>query len=304
MCHDEELNLKQVATQLDVHYMTAYRYVRAGRLPARRQGNAWLVRSADLAAFRGQPLVDHDHGCDRSLGHHEDHRGRRGRSADWAPRLGERLGAGDEAGAWTVVEAALASAWAPEDLLLDVLVPAVALAGDAGGPAASRLAVTTAQRTSAVLTARFRRRGRRRGSVVLGAPRGEHHALAITVLTDLLRLRNLAVLELGIDAPAAAFAAAAAEADRLVAVGVSVTTIHRLEAAAEVVDAIRRAHLSVPVLLGGQGARNPEVAALTGATAWAPDGRAFVDLVEAWLPASRPTAARGIAPRAVATSQQ
>ena len=32
----EPLNLKQVARELGVHYMTAYRYVRHGRLPERR----------------------------------------------------------------------------------------------------------------------------------------------------------------------------------------------------------------------------------------------------------------------------
>ncbi|HLU43332.1 MAG TPA: helix-turn-helix domain-containing protein, partial [Microthrixaceae bacterium] len=58
MCHDETLNLKQVAQRLGVHYMTAYRYVRTGRLPARREGNVWLVEGADLAAFAGLP----DHG--------------------------------------------------------------------------------------------------------------------------------------------------------------------------------------------------------------------------------------------------
>jgi predicted site-specific integrase-resolvase len=36
---DELLNLKQVARSLDVHYMTAYRYVRQGKLPARQAMN-------------------------------------------------------------------------------------------------------------------------------------------------------------------------------------------------------------------------------------------------------------------------
>ena len=43
------LNLKQVARALDVHYMTAYRYVRQGRLPAVRSGNVWLVDPDDVA---------------------------------------------------------------------------------------------------------------------------------------------------------------------------------------------------------------------------------------------------------------
>jgi hypothetical protein len=45
-----------VARLLDLHYMTVYRYVRHGRLPARREGPIWLVervyhdREAELQA--------------------------------------------------------------------------------------------------------------------------------------------------------------------------------------------------------------------------------------------------------------
>ena len=43
------LTLPQVADKLGVHYMTAYRYVRTGRLPATRVKGAWQVDPADLA---------------------------------------------------------------------------------------------------------------------------------------------------------------------------------------------------------------------------------------------------------------
>lgn len=49
---DTALNLKQVARALDVHHMTAYRYVRHGRLRARRDGTMWLVDEVDLEEFR------------------------------------------------------------------------------------------------------------------------------------------------------------------------------------------------------------------------------------------------------------
>jgi hypothetical protein len=39
-----ERNLKQAAAYLGVHYMTAYRYVRTGRLGARRLGTEWVGR--------------------------------------------------------------------------------------------------------------------------------------------------------------------------------------------------------------------------------------------------------------------
>lgn len=50
--------LKQVARALDVRYVTAYRCVRQGRLPARREGNVWLVEAGDLEAFAGPAEPD------------------------------------------------------------------------------------------------------------------------------------------------------------------------------------------------------------------------------------------------------
>jgi len=51
-----ELNIKQVAAELGVHYMTAYRYVRTGRLAARKVGTGWVVRAADLERFVHEPI--------------------------------------------------------------------------------------------------------------------------------------------------------------------------------------------------------------------------------------------------------
>jgi len=46
------LTIQETAeTSLNVHYMTAYRYIRQGQLPASRQGTQWLVRQADLDAI-------------------------------------------------------------------------------------------------------------------------------------------------------------------------------------------------------------------------------------------------------------
>ena len=43
------LTLPEVADKLGVHYMTVYRYVRTGRLPAKRVRGVWQVDPADLA---------------------------------------------------------------------------------------------------------------------------------------------------------------------------------------------------------------------------------------------------------------
>ena len=52
---DPELSLREAADLLGVHYMTAYRYVRSGRLPARHQGNHWTVRARDVRELRFTP---------------------------------------------------------------------------------------------------------------------------------------------------------------------------------------------------------------------------------------------------------
>ena len=46
------LGLQDGAERLGVHYMTAYRYVRLGLLPAEKIGGTWTVTEGDLVAFR------------------------------------------------------------------------------------------------------------------------------------------------------------------------------------------------------------------------------------------------------------
>jgi excisionase family DNA binding protein len=277
-----ELNLKQVARQLGVHYMTVYRYVRSGRLPARRVGTAWVVDAADVAA-----LVAHAAGDPTAP------------PVDHVARMRDRLVDGDESGAWTVAEAALVAGWDPEAVVVDLVSEAVRGVRPDDGPAAAHLAVVTATRVSASVGSRFRRRGRSRGSVVLGAPSGEAHSFGLAVIADVVRLRNFTVLELGGDVAEAAFVDATRRADRLVAVGIGVTGVEHLPAAWTVVDALRTAEPRVPVLVGGQAVANGEVAELSGADGWAPDARSLADLIEARVPArprSRPSAPQGVNP--------
>ena len=55
---DTLLSLRAAADQLGVHYMTAYRYLRLGTLPAKKVNGVWQVRTGDLRAVAGreQPL--------------------------------------------------------------------------------------------------------------------------------------------------------------------------------------------------------------------------------------------------------
>ena len=47
-----DISLHDVAEMLDVHYMTVYRYVRQGQLPATKVGRSWYVKPSDLELFR------------------------------------------------------------------------------------------------------------------------------------------------------------------------------------------------------------------------------------------------------------
>lgn len=272
-----ELNLKQVAALLSVHYMTAYRYVRTGRLPARLAGAGWVVDPTDLAMFTASRRVSST--CRRDgPGASED-----ASVQAWRARLRRTLAAGDETAAWRVLEQALAAGHPPAECYLELIVGAIddisCRSLPPEGPVAEEyLAVATASRLVARLGARFRRPGRARGTVVFGAPLGEHHTLAISVVADLVRLEGYSCLELGADVPPEAFASASASAHRLIAVGVGVTQVSNLGAVRSTVQAVHGIDAQVPVVIGGQAA-SPAVAMLTGADAWAPDGRRAVEVI-------------------------
>lgn len=254
-------NLKEVARALDVHYMTAYRYVRQGRLPATWVANGWQVHCDDLEAF-GQTVPSSD-----------DQDG-----VDWAGRLAPLLVKADETAAWSVMEAAMAAGVDAQGCYLTVLSNALAELGEVWAAGSDddivdqRLATATALRIVHRLGARFSRPGRRKGAIVVGAPLGEHHALPVAIAADLIRLAGFDVLELGADVPTDAFIAAAQRTDRLVAIGISLTTADALDAA---LDAQRRITAELPdvsVIIGGQAVANPEVAAMIGSAAWTADG--------------------------------
>lgn len=272
MAAQDWLNLKQVARALDVHYMTAYRYVRTGQLEARLEGTSWFVDPEALDAFR-----------------HRDAAAKAAPSeaVDRVARMHDRLVRGDAVGAWAIVEDALVAGWSAEEALIDLVAAAVASTRPEDGLAAGHLVATTALRTASTLSDRFRRRGRHRGTVVLGAPIGEGHSLALALICDLLRIRNVHVLELGHGAPPAAFVDAAARADRLIAVGIGVTDPARMDEARDVVLAVRSSLPGVPVLLGGRAVQNEGVAELAGADGWASDLRGVGDLVDDLVRARR-----------------
>jgi excisionase family DNA binding protein len=277
-----ELNLKQVAASLGVHYMTAYRYVRQGRLEARRDGTEWRIPAAVVGEFAARNRAAES---DVSTGP--------GRTVNWASRIEAPLIAGDETAAWRIIENALAAGNTAEYCYIDVVARALRDIGqrsvaDELAVADQHVASAVASRIIARLGARFRRPGRTRGNVVFGAPRDEHQTVPIAIYSDLLRLAGFEVLELGADVPVEAFVESVRGNERLICVGIGVTRPEALNAARLIIDAVRLVDPVMPIALGGLGARVPGIAQFERIATIDGDGRNAVTVVEGFVSA-RPT---------------
>jgi excisionase family DNA binding protein len=267
------VTLQEVADLLGVHYMTAYRYVRLGLLPAEKVGGTWRVTRTTLEEFRSS--AGNDAGLPASR-----------RRAPWAERLEARLVAGDTRGAWGVVEAALASGSDLDDVYLDVIAPALVSIGTRWEQ--GEVDVALEHRASGIvlrllgrLGPRFGRRGRTRGTVLLGAPAGERHSIPLAMVADLVRSAGWEVFDLGADVPVASFVDMARDASRLAAVGVSVTADASLGPAREVVCALREAvGKQAPILVGGRAVLDDAHAATLGSDGYAANGRSMVLLLD------------------------
>lgn len=264
---DPALSLKECAERLGVHYMTAYKYVRHGKLAAAKVGSEWRVAEADLEVMLSGAAIPTPRG-----------------ETDWSARLEDRLIAGDEAGAWAVVEAALAAGMSPAEVHVEVLAHALRRVGDGWHEgtvtiAEEHRAAVVAHRLIGRLGSRFARRGRRRGRIVMGTPPGERHALGTAMVADLLRGEGWEVLDLGADLPIDEFVAAVEKATPVSAIAVGITNPANLGVGRDLVASLR-ASTTAPIVVGG-GAINAATAAHVGADGWASDGRTAIEAVAA-----------------------
>lgn len=271
----DDLTLQEAAALLGVHYMTAYRYVRLGQLPAEKLGGVWRVSRDEVERFRDgvseAPVVTPAGGR---------------RKAPWAGRLEARLLAGDARGAWGVVEAALTAGAELDQVYLEMLAPAMAGIGERWergeiDVSIEHRASVIAMRLVGRLGPRFVRRGRTRGVVVLGAPAGERHALPVALAADLIRQHGWEVSDIGADVPEASFVHAALTTPDVVAVGLSVTLAEHLPAARSVLAALREATSGVLLAVGGGAVRTDAEAIELGADLVASDIARFVEQLDA-----------------------
>lgn len=270
----ELLTITEVAERLGVHYMTAYRYLRTGRLDGTRHGTEWRVRAADVARFEAR-ATNADGGtrasnAARATTADGDALPRQPRRRiDWAGRACERMLDGDEAGAWSVIDGAMSAGMAIEEVYVDLLTPALRSVGDRWESgeitvADEHVASAVTLRLIGRLGPKFSRRGRKRGTVVVAAPGGETHSLPIALFADLLRGRGFRVLDLGGDVPADSLAAIVADIDDLLAVCLGCTTTGNEASIVEAIAAVRSV-TAAPVLVGGQAIADPVDARSLGA---------------------------------------
>ncbi|MEP6660337.1 MAG: B12-binding domain-containing protein [Acidimicrobiales bacterium] len=270
---DDDLTLQEVADSLGVHYMTAYRYVRTGRIAAKRVGTGWRVPRSSMNAIQKAATPG------RSKSSAQVRRRR------YEGQLSACLVEGDEAGAWRVTQDALTAAFSLEDLYIDLLSATMRRIGDEW--AAGRVTVAQEHRATALmyrlvgrLGPGFIRRGRTRGVVLLGAPAGDHHGLATALVADPLRGRRFSVADLGADTPASSFAETVAKHDRVVGVGIVSSAPLDDAVIADAITAIR-ARSTTPILLGGLAIRDEQHATELGAHAWSNSARVALEWFDA-----------------------
>ena len=173
----------------------------------------------------------------------------------------------------------------PEDVHLDLLGPAIHLVGEQW--AAGAITVAEEHRATSMMLRllgsqahHFHRRGRRRGSILLGAPAGDRHALPLALIVDPLRGRGFDVVDLGADVPTRQFATTAALLDGLHAIGL------HLAVGADVVilelsAALREEAPDARLVLGGAAVTDDAHARRLGADGYASSARAALDLLTA-----------------------
>ncbi|NDB05992.1 MAG: helix-turn-helix domain-containing protein [Acidimicrobiia bacterium] len=274
---DEVLSIEDVAVVLGVHYMTAYRYVKRRALEATQVSGQWQIKRSDLDDFVKRRSDRHS----KAEGSQDARR-----TADYHRELERCLVNSDAKAAFEVIQAAIDAGADMEEVYLDILGPVMAEIGASW--ARGEIDISVEHRATAVatrlvgqLSPRCVRRGRHRGNVLIGAPAGERHSLALAMLGDLLRLHGWDVSDLGADTPSNSFVHAASSIPELVAVGVSVTSSDSLASAAELVTTLRRAiGDDVPVLVGGSAILDVNQARSLGADHFAEGARGFIAFLD------------------------
>ena len=111
----------------------------------------------------------------------------------------------------------------------------------------------------------FARRGRTRGTVVIGGAAGDHHSIPLAILGDILRGRGLAVVELGANTPPDSFVQSAREHDDVIAVAIGVGSDDSVESARDTARLLHEQLPGIHVFVGGPAVTSERAARELGA---------------------------------------
>lgn len=195
---DDLLTLQEAADELKVHYMTAYRWVRRGELPAFKAGGRLRVRRTELTAYVDARqiqtgLLPSGTTSRRDWANHVD-------------RLVDGLMDGDAPACNALVRTIISDGATAGEIYTQLLTPSLHRIGELWQRGQANVAVEhrATEICTAImnrLSAHFRRRGPRRGvAVTLTAP-GETHGVATAMIADFLRASGWEVHHLGTDVP-------------------------------------------------------------------------------------------------------
>jgi excisionase family DNA binding protein len=270
----KNLTLHEVAEMLGVHYMTVYRYVHEGHLPATKNGHGWVVQASDVRDFK--------RGAGRAVSPSDGGK----KAAPWSERMLALLIDGNERGVVKLMESVLRSGNDLYFLYLDVLVPAMSAIGMKWSAGEIDIFIEhrasgIASRSAAQIGARFSKRGVHKGTVLIGSPTGEHHVLGSQLLGDLISMEGWKVDNLGGDVPSESFASAAVQISDVVAVCIASTMSETLPAMSKTISRIKKAS-NKPILcfVGGAAVLDSEHAENLGADYWAGDPRMLMPLLQ------------------------
>jgi excisionase family DNA binding protein len=239
---DDQLELQAAADRLGVHYQTAYRWVRSGRLPARLVDGRYLVSLHDIDAVEARRRTP--------ASPTPPSRGRLERQAE---RMHDALVEGDEAAARGIARRLVDEGTGLVELIQAVIVPPLRRIGQAWHD--GELTIWVEHRASAIVDRVLGElapnpRGRRRGTVMVAAVAGDHHSLPTTMAAVVLREANWHVQHLGANMPGDELVRFCRDHDVDVAV-LSLTNPEVAELADTVAERIRAA--GTPTIVGGPG---------------------------------------------------
>jgi len=239
---DETFDLQRAADELGVHYQTAYRWVRTGKLPAQLVDGRYQVTRADIGAMSTKRVTPHAPPPPTVS--------RLTRAAD---RMHDALANGDESTVRSIAHGLLDEGASIIDVIQHVLVPPLVRIG--ADWHAGRLTIWVEHRASAIIERLLggiapNPRGRRRGTVMVAAVTGDLHSLPSSMAAVALRSDNWWVEHLGANMPPDELVRFCTEHPVDVAV-LSSTNPDTAELAADTADRLREAGCGV--VLGGPG---------------------------------------------------